>query len=189
MEKLNLQRFADEADNAPANEQGKPAEGPKGEAAKYTDADLDKIISAKFAKWAADRDKAVDDARKEGEKLAKMNADQKRAYELEQAQKEAQSLKEQVAKLEQAQKQAELRKSAAEIFSKDYKLTVSNDVLDFVVGKDAEDTNANIQKMAALLQAERQAGEKARATGSTPFGTSINHEPVSPFQKKLDKWK
>lgn len=45
-----------------------------------------------------------------------MNADQKRAYELEQAQKEAQSLKEQVAKLEQAQKQAELRKSAAEIF-------------------------------------------------------------------------
>ena len=189
MEKLNLQRFADEADNAPANEQGKPAEGPKGEAAKYTDADLDKIISAKFAKWAADRDKAVDDARKEGEKLAKMNADQKRAYELEQAQKEAQSLKEQVAKLEQAQKQAELRKSAAEIFSKDYKLTVSNDVLDFVVGKDAEETNVNIQKMAAALQAERQAGEKARATGSTPFGTSLSREAVNPFQKKLDKWK
>lgn len=116
MEKLNLQRFADEAENAQAPDQGKPAEEPKGDSAKYTDADLDRIISAKFAKWAADRDKAVDDARKEGEKLAKMNADQKRAYELEQAQKEAQSLKEQVAKLEQAQKQAELRKSAAEIF-------------------------------------------------------------------------
>lgn len=190
MEKLNLQHFADEAENAQAPDQGKPAEETKDpSAAKYSDADLDKIISAKFAKWAADRDKAVEDARKEGEKLAKMNADQKKAYELEQAQKEAQSLKEQVAKLEQAQKQAELRKSAAEIFSQNYKLTVTNDVLDFVVGKDAEETNANIQKMAALLQAERQAGEKARATGSTPFGTSINHEPASPFQKKLDKWK
>lgn len=103
MEKLNLQHFADEAENAQAPDQGKPAEETKDpSAAKYSDADLDKIISAKFAKWAADRDKAVEDARKEGEKLAKMNADQKKAYELEQAQKEAQSLKEQVAKLEQA---------------------------------------------------------------------------------------
>ncbi len=32
-------------------------------------------------------------------------------------------------------------------------------------------------------------GEKVRATGSTPFGTSLNHDPISPFQKTLNKYK
>lgn len=185
--KWNLQRFADE-ESAGQDSQDQQ-EQTQAEPAKYTDADLDKIISQKFAKWAADRDKAVEDARKEGEKLAKMNADQKQAYALEQAQKEAESLKEQVAKYQAMEEQAQLRKSAAEIFSKDYRLDVSDDILDLVVGSDADSTNANIQKMAAALQASKEAGEKARATGTTPFGTSGTHQPADPFQRKLNKWK
>lgn len=188
MERLNLQRFADETEGAQAVSQSEPAEEPKADAAKYTDADLDRIVQAKFAKWAADRDKAVSDARKEGEKLAKMNSDQKRAYELEQAQAEAKKLKEQVQRLEQEQKQMELRKSAAQIFSKTYNLTANEDLLDFVVGSDAETTNARIEKMAALLQAERQAGERTRATGTVPFSTSAGNGPKDPFQKVMDKY-
>lgn len=186
--KWNLQRFADDSSPEEKTQGAETAEQETVEA-KYTDADLDRIINQKFAKWAADRDKTVEDARKEGEKLAKMNADQKQAYALEQAKKETESLKEQIARYQQMEAQAELRKSAAAIFARDYKLDVNDEILDLVVGNDADATNANIQKMAAALQAQRQAGEKARATGTTPFGTSANHQPTSPFQKKLDKWK
>ena len=59
-------------------------EEPKDEK-KYTDADVDKIINKKFAKWKEEAEKAE----KEAEKLRKMNAEQKAEYE---AKKQAEDL-------------------------------------------------------------------------------------------------
>lgn len=79
---LNLQLFADDP--------GEPGDGGKGnepgaeDKPKYSDKDLDNIISKKFAKWQEKQQKAVDEAKK----LAEMNATQKAEYERDQLQKE-----------------------------------------------------------------------------------------------------
>ena len=51
---------------------------------KYTDADVDAIIDKKFAKWRADQEAKESEAKK----LAKMNADDKQAYQLKKREQE-----------------------------------------------------------------------------------------------------
>lgn len=188
---FDLQRFAEEETTAPdaSADGGQPEGDSKPEGKTYTDADVDRIINDKFAKWSKAHAQEIEDARKEGEKLAKMNADQKAAYAKEQMEKENATLKDQLAKYQEMEKIAGLRKTAAEVFANTYKLTVSDAVLDLVVGKDAETTNANIEKMAKALQAEREAGEKVRATGVTPAGTGFTNQPIDAIQAKINKYK
>lgn len=49
----------------------------EGDEKKYTDADIDEIISRKFAKWQKEQQKKTDEAAK----LAEMNATEKAKYE------------------------------------------------------------------------------------------------------------
>ncbi|MGT2802986.1 capsid and scaffold protein [Streptococcus phage Javan253] len=51
---------------------------------KYTDADVNKIIDKKFAKWKAEQEAKESEAKK----LAKMNADDKQAYQLKKREQE-----------------------------------------------------------------------------------------------------
>ena len=60
------------------NTQTEPKGGAEPEK-KYSDEDLDKIIGQKYAKWSEKTDKAIEDAKAEAVKLAKMNAEQKAA--------------------------------------------------------------------------------------------------------------
>ncbi len=188
--KFSLQRFADDeapADEAPAAEETKESEGSSDK--KYSDADLDKIISQKFAKWKDKEEKAIADAREEGKKLAKMTADQKTAYDLQKAQKQNEDLVKQLAELQAKQTQIELQKEAAKILKDKHGITADDDLLGFVVASDAETTNANIEKMAAILKAERAAGELARNTGSTPKATGGKTVKLDPFTARINKYK
>lgn len=84
----NLQLFAEEGgDSSTTAENGsqEPAEPKTSEERqkdekKYTDAEVDEIINKKFAKWKSEQEAKESEAKK----LAKMNADEKQKYQLDQ---------------------------------------------------------------------------------------------------------
>ena len=60
-----------------------PTQQPQDEK-KYTDAEVDEIINKKFAKWKSEQEAQENEAKK----LAKMNADEKQKYQLDQREQE-----------------------------------------------------------------------------------------------------
>lgn len=88
----NLQLFAEEGEDssstvADGNQEPAETETPKEQhkdEKKYTDAEVDEIISKKYAKWQAKQEKEQNEAKK----LAKMNADEKKDYQLKKREQE-----------------------------------------------------------------------------------------------------
>ena len=129
----NQNTSANTEPNTEPNTQTEPKSGAEPEK-KYSDEDLDKIIGQKYAKWSEKTDKAIEDAKAEAVKLAKMNAEQKVAYESEQK-----DLK--IAEMEAQLQKIALGKVAGEIL-KEQGMDATQDILDMVVGTTAEDTKA-----------------------------------------------
>ena len=155
--------------------------GDSGEEKKYTDKDVDAIVNKRFAKWKTEQEQAVKSAKEEAEKLAKMNAEQKQNYEIEKLQKENEKLKQEAAKVE-------LSRSATGILA-EKGIEATQDVLDFVVGNDADDTNAKIDKLVKIVESQLKKAEIARATGTTPKTMTNSGSPMSEFEKRLAKYK
>lgn len=158
-----------------------PEKGQKGEQEKkYTDADVDKIVDKKYAAWKAKYEKDVQDAKAEAAKLAKMNTEQKQQYEMEKLQQENAELKAQAMKVELGREATTLLKES--------KIEATQDILDFVVGDDAEQTKANIDKFVSIIDAQLKAAAVNRATGSTPrrYGGG---QPMSEVQKRIAKYR
>lgn len=152
-----------------------------GEEKKYTDNDVDAIVNKRFAKWKTEQEQAVKRAKEEAEKLAKMNAEQKQNYEIEKLQKENEKLKQEAAKVE-------LSRSATGILA-EKGIEATQDVLDFVVGNDADDTNAKIDKLVKIVESQLKKAEIARATGTTPKTMTNSGSRLSEFEKRLAKYK
>ncbi|WP_304729813.1 DUF4355 domain-containing protein [Dubosiella newyorkensis] len=189
---FNLQLFAeesapdltpDEPENAP-----KSSEEEKGEKT-FTQAELDKIVKDRLKRAEKENQKKIEEARTEAQKLAKMNEEQKKQYEQEKIQTENENLKNQIAQLEKQAQRTELSKSAATILQENHKITATQDILDFVVGETAEDTNVRIEKLVSIIKADRKAVEAERALGRTPKIYRTDHEKPSPFEAKLNKYK
>lgn len=193
--KWKLQLFADDPDGGdPGNPDGNDPDGndPEGDPdgndpdgkegeKKYTDKDVDRIVEKKFAKWKAQHEKDLKDAKAEAEKLAKMNADQKKDYELEKVRAENAKLKADAAKVE-------LGKEATKIL-KESKIDATQDILEFVVGEDADSTKANIDKFVGIINAQVKAAEVQRATGK---GTPKNYGgggEQNEILKRIEKYK
>ena len=152
-----------------------------GEEKKYTDKDVDAIVNKRFAKWKTEQEQAVKSAKEEAEKLAKMNAEQKQNYEIEKLQKENEKLKQEAAKVE-------LSRSATGILT-EKAIVATQDVLEFVVGNDADDTNAKIDKLVKIVESQLKKAEIARATGTTPKTMTNSGSQLSEFEKRLAKYK
>lgn len=186
--KWNLQIFAEEPATE-GNEDNSGGEGnnggegtePKGDdpksEPKYTDEEVDKMIAEKFAKFKAKADKE----KEEEAKKAKMNADQKRDYELEQIQKENAELKAKAEKIE-------LGKTASGLL-KESKIDATQDMLGFVVGDDEKSTKSNVDKFVSIINAQLKAAEVARATGTTPKSYDNQGNEMSEVQKRIAKYK
>lgn len=152
-----------------------------GEEKKYTDKDVDAIVNKRFAKWKTEQEQAVKSAKEEAEKLAKMNAEQKQNYEIEKLQKENEKLKQEAAKVE-------LSRNATGILA-EKGIEATQDVLDFVVGNDADDTKARIDKLVKIVEFQLKKSEIARATGTTPKTMTNSGSQLSEFEKRLAKYK
>ena len=140
---------------------------PKGDK-KYTDAEVDKIVARKLAQARKEQEKAVNEAREEAEKLAKMNREQKEQYEREKLQQSIDEKDREIARLKQEAMRTELEKAATATLRDDHEITATQDMLDFVVGTNAKETNANIKKLIGIIQNDRKEQEERRARGRVP---------------------
>lgn len=133
----------------------------------YTDEQVNEIVKKRLARAEKEKQAAVDEAAK----LAKMNADQKKDYELQKAQKERDELKSQLATYE-------MGKQARSMFE-DAKLSVTEDDLKHVVTPEAESTETNVKWLIAHDQAVAERVRQELLKGSTPLDPSSNRKTNS----------
>lgn len=186
MKKLfELQLFAEDApaNTEPSGTEPKPADNGnkepdkgKGAEPKYTDADLDKIISQKFAKWQKDQQKAVDEAKK----LAEMDAQQKAEYERDKIKKELEAYK-------QKDALAEMSKVARKLLS-DENITIPDELLSMMVTTDAKETKTAIDGFTKMYKEAVENAVKERLKGKTPSRGSGSGDPISEIQKRINKY-
>lgn len=183
----DLQLFAEEA-----AESEEPAEEQQEEAKTFTQDEVNEMIKKRLArekaKLKAETEEAVKTAQAEAAKLAKMNADQKREYEEKKKDEQIAKQQEEIAKLKAETLRAELsRQVGSELQTEGYPATV--DVMEFVVGRDAEETKARKDKFISIIQADRKAQAEKRATGTTPkqYGGGQKTDPFASIMKKYNK--
>lgn len=152
-------KIVEAKDTQPVNTQQDREEEPQQETkaeAKYTDADIDRIISQKFAKWQKEKDKEISEA----QRLAEMNAQQKAEYERDQLQKELDELKERDT-LSQMRVEARKELSGAGI-------NIADELLAVIVTKDAEQTKAAVEAFKTMWQSAIQSALKEALRGDVP---------------------
>ena len=126
---------------------------------KYTDADVDEIVSKRLAKWEKQQAAKVEEAAK----LAEMNAQQKAEYERDKVQKELDEYKRRDTVNAMV---AESRRQLSE-----QGIAVSDDILARLVGETAEETKASVDAFSTAFTAavedavEKQLAGKAPAAG------------------------
>lgn len=122
------------ADNAENN--GAKDNGSQGEK-KYTDADVDRMLNDKFAKWQAKHQKDVDEATK----LANMSAEEK-ATEWEKKYND----------LLAENNKATLTAQATKLLADDGITGISEDIIKALVTTEAETTKANVQSFSKAVK-------------------------------------
>ena len=167
-----------DANKAPAHNDQKPGgkdgksdnDGARNEK-KYSDADLDKIIENKFAKWQKQQAKAVDEAKK----LANMTAQERVEHERDKLKAELDALK-------KANAVAEMEKTARGILQNDG-VNIPDSIISYLVAEDAEATSNNVKafskafKAAVQAEVKSQLSHKSPSTGAT--GKAMTKEEIN----------
>lgn len=166
----------DPVDPPEGKKQGEPVDPDPDGKHVYTDEQVNDIVKKRLARAEKEKQAAVDEAAK----LAKMNADQKKDYELEKAKKERDELKSQLATYE-------MGKQARSMFE-EAKLSVTEDDLQHVVTPEAESTEANVKWLIAHDQAVAEGVRKELLKGSTPktHGSKVE-TPGAAFAKQRNQ--
>ena len=166
----------DPVDPPEGKKQGEPDDPDPDGKHVYNDEEVNEIVKKRLARAEREKQAAVDEAAK----LAKMNADQKKDYELEKAQKERDELKSQLATYE-------MGKQARSMFE-EAKLTVTEDDLQHVVTPEAESTEANVKWLIAHDQAVAEGVRQELLKGSTPktHGSKVE-TPGAAFAKQRNQ--
>lgn len=125
---------------------------------KYTDADVDEIINKKFAKWKSEQEAKENEAKK----LAKMNADEKQKYQLDQREQE-------LANREQVLARKELTAEAKAMLSERGLPVELVAVVDLSNAEAVTESVASIQK---TWEEAVQKGVSDRMKGSAPIKTA-----------------
>jgi hypothetical protein len=168
---LNLQFFSDE-DTADAKDQ---TENNEEQAENEEKEDKAVFTQEQFEKEMARRIKAekkkADEAIKEAEKLAKMNADQKQEYELQKLKEENEAYKKREAFYRLAKE--------ATTMLKEQDIVADDDLLEVLVRDTAEDTQASVAKFAEIVNQKVEEGVKKALAGKSPRVTNNNGKPLT----------
>lgn len=123
---------------------------------KYTDADVDEIVSKRLAKWEKQQAAKVEEAAK----LAEMNAQQKAEYERDKVQKE----------LDEYRRRDTVNAMVAESRRQlsEQGIAVSDDILARLVGETAEETKASIDAFSTAFTAAVEDAVKKQLAGKAP---------------------
>ena len=184
--KLNLQFFADPAgepddgdngkgnnpiDTSDDNQDNKPEP-------KYSDDDVDRIVNEKYAKFAAKKQKEVDEAKK----LAKMSKDDKQKFEMDKLKSEAQEAQNELAKYQ-------MRDTAKQMIL-DGGATPTDEMIDLVTSSDAETTKTNVNKALNFAKAIREQVTKELSQGTTPRtvgSTTLSKQEIMKIQDPIKR--
>lgn len=142
---------------------------------------IEKALKTRESKLGDQYKEDLKNAKLEAEKLAKMNAEQKKDYELDQMRKENARLR--------AESELNAMRSTASSLLNEKGIEANSDMLDLVVEGDAEKTKANIEKLVSIVEKELKAAEVKRATGRTPNNFNNNEGDLSPLERKIAKYK
>lgn len=123
---------------------------------KYTDADVDEIVSKRLAKWEKQQAAKVEEAAK----LAEMNAQQKAEYERDKVQKELDEYKRRDTVNAMV---AESRRQLSE-----QGIAVSDDILARLVGETAEETKSSVDAFSTAFTAAVEDAVKKQLAGKAP---------------------
>lgn len=123
---------------------------------KYTDADVDEIVSKRLVKWEKQQAAKVEEAAK----LAEMNAQQKAEYERDKVQKELDEYKRRDTVNAMV---AESRRQLSE-----QGIAVSDDILTRLVGETAEETKASVDAFSTAFTAAVEDAVKKQLAGKAP---------------------
>lgn len=137
----------------------------------FTQDEVNEIVQKRLKRALKDHDNELEKARKEATKLAKMNADQKREYELEKATERANAAEKKLARFEMS--------NTARNLLADADLTVNDDTLELVVTDDADTTQANITKLVAFANTVRDNTLNKVMSGNTPKKNIPNQKHVT----------
>lgn len=160
---LNLQYFAEEPPATDPVETDPPTDNP---APTYTEQEFQTKLQEELAKLKAGHDDEVAAARSEAEKLAKMNADEKAKYELEKREQTLTAKEQEIAA-------RELRSETLNMLA-DKKYNLPAEVIDLVLGEDAETTTKNIETFKQIFDAAVQSVVEERLAGKSPsVGTGV----------------
>lgn len=168
--RLNIQFFADEGgDDGGDNDKGDDDKGDdEKDEEKKKDVEfsseqqskIDSLIAKTVAKERANRDKDIEAAKTEAEKLAKMNADQKAEYEQEQRESK-------IAEREAEITKRELRASALETLAEK---GLPKQLAEILVFTDAESTSASLDAVEKAFREAVEAGVNERLRGDKAPG-------------------
>lgn len=154
------------------------ADGKGADEKKYSDADLDKIINQKFAKWQKDQEKAVSEAKK----LASMTEQEKAEHERDEIKKELEALK-------KANNMAEMGKQARKMLNEDG-INIPDDLVNLIIAEDAETTKDTVQQFSKLFKAAVQDAVKEALKGKIPgTGSSgtITKEQIMKIKDRTER--
>lgn len=156
---LNLQLFADDEAETEVDQANVDAE--KETEKTFTQDEVNKIVQDRLAKEKAKNEKAQEEAKK----LAKMNAEQKNHYMVEQLQKELEEYKTKEAKNDMIKE--------ANSMLKDNDITLPDEIVAMLIGDNAEDTKVCVDSFSKAFKTavERAVNEKLK--GKTPKQKSV----------------
>lgn len=156
---LNLQLFADDEAETEVHQANVDAE--KETEKTFTQDEVNKIVQDRLAKEKAKNEKAQEEAKK----LAKMNAEQKNQYMVEQLQKELEEYKTKEAKNDMIKEANSMLKEAD--------INLPDEVVAMLIGDNAEDTKICVDSFSKAFKTavERAVNEKLK--GKTPKQKSV----------------
>lgn len=148
---MKLQYFAEAADpvggddgqqTPPVKDEGSNDSGNQDDEAsgdkKYSDEDVDKIVTKKLARWKAEQTEKDEEAKK----LAEMNANQKKDYEVKKANEVAATAQAEVARYKMTE--------TARKMATDAEIALTDEDLNHLVTEDATTTKANMDWLSGL---------------------------------------
>lgn len=166
--KLDLQYFAEEVSET--EETGAQVEAVDEQSVKeekmYTQSEVSEIVKKRMDRAMREQQEKIDAAKSEATKMAKMNAEQKRNYELEKANKRAQEAEARLARLE-------MQTVARKMFDESG-VTITDEELALVVTDDAETTKSNVEMLTEFAKKVREKAVNEVMAGSTPKDVGIS---------------
>ena len=123
---------------------------------KYSDEEVNAILSKKFAKWTAQKEKELDEA----QKLAEMDAQQKAEYERDKLEKE-------LAELKRENTLNAMGKTARTMLS-EQGVHLSDALVSILVTEEAESTKTNVDNFVQLFKEAVDAAVNEKLKSGTP---------------------